>query len=166
VTELRTFEIEVFKNDIYDATDYQYNWTGPSAEKSKSLFGKYRSREGTPPEKDDYTFAIAAERAWTAFAYQRARKELAANGAVAFNGANGDSLRLGSGVLDITKDGQTVRCATSDMTKLQVEKGVVTLSTKNSSFGFFGSKGTYKFKYHDIANAQLFLMLFDSLVAS
>jgi hypothetical protein len=50
------------------------------------------------------------------------------------------------------------------MTKVRVERGVVTLSTKDTTRNLFGTQNAYSFKYHDIGNAKLFLILFDALV--
>ncbi len=163
-TELRTQETEKFENGVYQSTDYDYTWSNSEGATVHRLFGLYRGQNALPQDKDDYPFAVAAERSWSAFVLAHAQQELTRNSTVRFNASNGDFFTLGNGFIDITQQGQTVRCSTADLTKLSLNKGVVTLSTKDSSFRWFSSTGTYSFKYHDIANARVFLLLFDALV--
>ena len=85
-------------------------------------------------------------------------------GRVTFNAANGDALTLGDGYIEIARRDEQVHLDREDMPRLNVNDGIVTVSSKNTSYKFFGSQGSYQFNYHDIGNAKLFLLLFDTLL--
>jgi hypothetical protein len=162
-TELRTEETLKYKNNVYQGTSYTYTWT-PKEGKPFAILGMYVSEQKIPDDKNDYTLALSAEKAWTAFTFERAKKELEEKGSITFRANNADTLTLTDGVLEIYRGGETARLTREDMPMITLEKGVVTVSSKDTSYNFFGSTGAYKFNYHDIANASLFLVLFDSLV--
>ncbi len=161
--ELRTEETLKYKDDIYQGTSYTFTWT-PKAGKLFAISGMYVSEKNIPDDKNDYTLALSAEKAWTAFAFERAKRELGEKGAITFRANNSDLLVLGDGFIEINRRGEKVRLTRKDMPVVSAEKGVVTVSSKDTTYNFFGSTGAYKFNYHDIANASLFLVLFDSLV--
>jgi hypothetical protein len=163
--ELRTEETRKYKDNAYQGTSYTFSWTDDSSTEVFKVSGLHVSENNTPHDKNDYTLGLAAERAWTAFTFERAKKELGQNGGITFRAKNADALTLGDGFIEINRRGETLRLTREDMPRLSLEKGVVTVSSKHTIFNFFGSQGTYKFNYHDIANASLFLVLFDSLVA-
>jgi hypothetical protein len=162
--ELRTETTRKYKNNIYQYTTYDYTWSGAEGKETYKLSGLYYNEQGVPPDKNEYTLALAAEKAWSALALERANRDIEIGGRVTFNAVNGDALTLGDGYVEIARRGEQVRLAREDMPKLSVDNGVVTVSSKNTSYNFFGAKGAYKFNYNDIGNAKLFLLLFDTLI--
>jgi hypothetical protein len=164
VAELRTLETRHFINGAYQHTLYVFEWLDTTPKSWFNISGVYRSQQSTPPAKDRYHFALAAERAWSAFAFERAKAEFAHNGVVRFNVKNGDALTLGNGFVEIKQGNNVVRSTTEDMAKISIKQGVVTLSSKDTKRNLFGTQNAYSFKYHDIGNAKLFLILFDALV--
>jgi hypothetical protein len=162
-SELRTEETLKYKNNIYQGTSYTYTWSVKEG-KPFVISGMYVSEKKIPDDKNDYTLALSAEKAWTVFTFERAKKELEEHGSITFRANNADLLILGDGFIEINRRGEKVRLTREDMPMITAEKGVVTVSSKDTSYNFFGSTGAYKFNYYDIANAQLFLALFDSLV--
>jgi hypothetical protein len=162
-SELRTEETLKYKNNIYQGTSYTFTWSVKEG-KPFAISGMYVSEQKIPDDKNDYTLALSAEKAWTALTFERAKKELEEHGSITFRANNADALTLGDGFIEINRRGEKVRLNREDMPMITAEKGVVTVSSKNTTFSFFGSTGAYKFNYHDIANASLFLVLFDSLV--
>jgi hypothetical protein len=164
-SELRSEETRKYKNNIYQGTSYTYTWTDGAGKSVHAISGMYVSEKSTPSDKNDYTLALSAERAWTSFLFEGAKKELEQRGSLTFKAKNADALTLGDGFIEINRRGEVVRLNRDDMPMLVVEQGVVTVSSKNTTFNFFGSTGAYTFNYHDIANASLFLVLFDALIA-
>jgi hypothetical protein len=162
-TELRTEETLKYKDNIYQGTSYTFTWTLKEG-KPFAISGMYVSEKNVPDDKNDYTLALSAEKAWTAFAFERAKEDLEQNGGFTFKVSNGDILTLGDGFIDIARGSEHVRLNREDMPRLIVERGVVMLEGKNVNQNYFGLLGPYEFKYHDIANASLFVALFDSLV--
>jgi hypothetical protein len=162
-TELRIEETLKYKEKVYQGTSYTFTWTVNEG-KPFIISGMYVSEQKIPDDKNDYTLALSAEKAWTAFAFEHAKKELEEKGSITFRAKNADVLTLGDGFLEISRRGETVRLTREDVPMISVDKGVVAVSSKNTIYTFFGSAGAYKFNYHDIANARLFLTLFDTLV--
>jgi hypothetical protein len=162
--ELRTEETRKYKGNAYQGTSYTFSWTDDSGAEVFKVSGLHVSENNTPHDKNDYTLGLAAERAWTAFAFERAKKDLGQNGGMTFRIKNGDLLTLGDGFIEITRGSEHVRLNREDMPMLIIEQGVVMLEGKNLNQNYFGLLGPYEFSYYDLANASLFLALFDSLV--
>lgn len=162
VAELRTLETRHFVKNAYQHTTYIYQWS----EGSQTAFvikGLYRSPQGLPSAKDRYHFALAAEKAWTLFRMERALEALLQGNSVVFEVHNGDTITLTNDAIELRRRGESVRVAYQDGAKLSVNQGVMTLSSNDSQRSFFGSKGVYTFNYHDVANAQLLLLLFNTV---
>jgi hypothetical protein len=163
-SELRTEMTRKYKNGIYQYTTYDYKWSNAEGKETYRLSGLYYNKEGIPPDKNEYTLALSAEKAWYDFIFERAKHDIETIGKVVFNAVNGDTLTIGDGYVEIVRRGEQIHLTREDMPKSSVTDGVVTISSKDTSYSFFGSKGAYKFNYHDIGNAKLFLMLFDTLM--
>jgi hypothetical protein len=159
--ELRTEETRKYKENAYQSTSYTFSWTDERGAEVFKVSGLHVSEKGTPHDKNDYMLGLAAERAWTNFAFERAKQEQ--NG-MTFRLNNGDILTLGEGFIDIARGSEHVRLNREDLPNLTIEQGVVKLSGKNINQVFFGLLSSYEFNYYDIANASLFVALFDSLV--
>jgi hypothetical protein len=164
VAELRTWETRQFINGAYQHTTYGFMWTGGSSPDGYGIGGLYRHQQGTPPAHDRYYFALAAEHAWTVFSLERALQQLAQGSSVTFDIKNGDTFTLSSAALELRRKGETIQLSRDDEPRLHVQNGVLTLSSKDTTRSFFGTKGAYSFKYLDVANARLLLVLFDNLM--
>ena len=165
-SELRTSQTRRYTNGVYNGTSYTFTWTDYQGKQIHSIAGSYSSEKGTPAVGDAFYYARAAEGAWSAFAFERAKAELAQNGAVRFNLTNGNYLVVGQGFIDLAMKGQVARCSTQEIDRISIKQGVVTLRRTDAKSGFFGigSSGIFSFNYADIGNARLFLVLLDHLV--
>jgi hypothetical protein len=163
-SELRSEETRNYKNNIYQGTSYGYTWTDGGGNSVHTISGMYVSEKKIPSDKNDYPLALSAEHAWASFMFERVKEELEQKGSITFRAKNADALTLGDGFIEINRRGEVVRLTREDMPMLSVDQGVVTVSSKDTTFNFFGSTGAYTFNYHDIANASLFLVLFDTLL--
>lgn len=161
--ELRTLETRHFINNAYQHTIYVYEWSAGRAAKFV-INGLYRNQQGVPLAKDRYYFALAAEKAWTVFMLERTLQQLAQGQSLAFEIKNGDTLTLGADAVELKRKGETIRLGYEDVPQLSVHQGVMTLSSKDTTRSFFGMTGAYKFKYHDVPNAQLLLLLFNTIM--
>jgi hypothetical protein len=164
VAELRTWETRQYVNGAYQHTTYGFMWTGGSKPDGYGIGGLYRHQQGTPPAHDRYYFALAAEHAWTVFSLERALQNLAQGSSVTFEIKNGDTFTLSKDALELRRKGETIQLGRDDEPRLHVQNGVLTLSSKDTTRSFFGTKGAYSFKYFDVANAQLLLLLFNTLM--
>jgi hypothetical protein len=164
VAELRTWETRQFINGAYQHTTYGFMWTGGSSPDGYGIGGLYRHQQGTPPPHDRYYFALAAEHAWTVFSFDRALQNLTQGSNVTFDIKNGDTFTLSKDALELRRKGETIQLGRDDEPRLHVQNGVLTLSSKDTTRSFFGTKGAYSFKYFDVANARLLLVLFDHLM--
>lgn len=164
--ELRIIQTVHYVNRAYLHTIYGFEWVNHNRQKVYYIGGVYHSQENKPPPEDKYHFALAAENSWSVFAYQSAVEELKRNGTVKFNLSVGDEIIVGSGFVEIHQSGKTARCSTEEIDNVIIKQGIVSLKRKDASSGFFGigAKGIYTFSYSDLANARLFILLFDSLV--
>jgi hypothetical protein len=164
--ELRTTQTRHYTNGIYTGTAYSFSWSDANRKRLFRLAGQYRSQKGTPKTGDPFYYARAAEAAWSAFAFERAKADLARNGVVRFNITGANHILVGSGFIEIHTNGQTARCNQNEIARITIKQGIVTLRRVDAKSGFFGigSSGIFTFKYADIGNARLFLVLLDHLV--
>ncbi|MGG6263508.1 hypothetical protein ACQ4M3_04010 [Leptolyngbya sp. AN03gr2] len=165
-SELRTGGLRQYYGNTYMHTLFWFKWTNEQNQPVFEMSGVHQTKEGNPPLKNRYHFAIAAEAAWSLFALERAKATLAHGGAVRFPLLGTNALTVGNGFLEIVQQEMTERVTTSEIDRLSISQGVVTLRLKDAKSGFFGlgSSGIYRFDYTDIANAKLFLLLFGALV--
>jgi hypothetical protein len=155
-----------FVNGVYSNTFYEYRWYDANKQNIYSLCGSHSSKEGNPPVQDTYHFALAAENAWSVFAYECACDKLERNATVSFDLVGDRALVLGNGFIEIINSNKSTRINTSEIDHLTIDRGIVTLRKIDAKSGFFGigSSGIFQFEYRQIGNAKLFLMLFDALV--
>jgi hypothetical protein len=163
--DLQTEQTRHYRNRIYQNTTYSFDWYN-NAQRVFVISGFHYSQDSQPPVQDKYHFALAAEQAWSAFALERARSSLANSGTVSFRLGGNNELIVGSGFLEIVQNRQTARVSTEEIGRVTILQGVVTVRRKDAKTGFFGigSSGIFNFNYKDIANAKLFIILFDALV--
>ena len=102
VAELRTRQTRNYYNGVYTGTTYNYTWSGGSGNRPFTLSGTYHSSKGDPPPGDAFRFAGAAEAAWSAFAFERAKTDLQRNGAVRFSLQHNNYLVVGEGYIEIS----------------------------------------------------------------
>jgi hypothetical protein len=160
-TELRTLETRHFIKNAYQYTTYVYQWYD-SSRAGFSVSGLYINQNSLS-ESRSYHFALAAEKAWTLFKMERALDSLLQGNSVSFDIKNGDTLILTNEAVELRRKGKTVRIDYKDNPHFDVQQGVMTLTSQDTSRSFFGDKGSYSFNYHDVTNAQLLLLLFNTL---
>jgi hypothetical protein len=145
---------------------YSYIWRNAENSLIYALGGKHRNREGNPEIEDRYHFATAGEMSWSAFSFDRVEKELAHNGSIKFPIDSDKSIVVGNGWVEFIANRVTNRIQTNELDRLSLSQGTFTLRRKDARNGLFGigSSGVFEFPYAALANAQLFIMVFDSLV--
>jgi hypothetical protein len=163
-TELRTSQTMHYVNGAYQNTSYTFTWTDVGGRCRYVISGTHTSKPGTPPSKDFYHFARAAEFAWTVYLSQQVFRQVELSGSVLFNLQGGKWVRLGPRTILFGLDGSPEECAAEDFAGVKVEKGAVIFRRKDARAGFFSSRGIYKFSFDHLANAQLFFHLLDRLV--
>jgi hypothetical protein len=155
-----------FQNGSYTHTDYGYVWQDDKNSLIYVFGGKHHDRDGNPEIDDRYHFAKAGEMSWNAFSFNRVEQELAHHGSVKFPIDSDKSIIVGNGWVEFIANGQKNRIQTSELDRLSLDRGTFRLRRKDARNGLFGigSSGVFEFPYAALANAQLFLMVFDSLV--
>lgn len=164
--ELRTSQTRHYTNGVYTGTNYEFIWSNFQGKTCYKLTGSYYSSDGKPDKESPYYYALGAEGAWSAFAFERAKAELANHGVVRFNLPYGNYLVIGDGFIDLCFKGQTAHCPTHEIDRVTIKQGVITLRRTDAKSGFFGigSSGIFTFDYAGLANARVFLFLLDHLV--
>jgi hypothetical protein len=164
--DLQIQQTRHYRNGIYQNTSYSFDWYNSNAKRVFVIGGSHYRQDGQPPVEDKYHFGMTAEQAWSVFALERARSSLANSGTVSFRLGGKNELIVGSGFLEIVQNGQRAKISTEEIGRVTISQGVVTVRRKDAKAGFFGigSSGIFNFNYKDIANAKLFITLFDALV--
>ncbi|BAY80767.1 hypothetical protein NIES267_02320 [Calothrix parasitica NIES-267] len=164
--ELRVEKIQHFANGIYTMTRYSFEWKKANGETVFNINGEYHSPEDNPPPLDPYYFALAAEKAWSLFKFELLHQELKQNGKVTFNVGNKDAIVIGQGYVELIKKGKPSRLDGNEIKQVSLSQGIILIIPKEvkSSFLGFGSDGIWRIPYNTIANARIFMLIFDMLI--
>lgn len=160
-SELRTLETRHVIKNAYQCTTYVFQWSGGSGA-GFAMSGLYIN-QNSYAESRSYHFVLAAEKAWTLCKMERALESLLKGESVSFEIKNGDTLTLTNEAIVLKRKAKTIAIDYRDMPQLSVQEGILTLTSNDTSHSFFGSKGSYSFNYHDVTNAQLLLLLFNTV---
>lgn len=162
-TELRTSQTRRYTNGVYQGTDYSYTWTDVNERPCHVISGTHNSEQGTPPDKDLYHYAIAAEIAWSTYLFDDAERQLMTKGEVRFRLGGGDWVAVGKGYLRLRLGGVTVERDRDDIEAVTIQQGTFKVVEVGGREGWFSSKGVFKFDYTKLANARLFLFLLEKV---
>lgn len=165
--ELRVARVQHFTNGVYTMTTYSFEWKKANGETVFNINGEHRSREDNPPALDPYYFALAAEKAWSLFKFELLEQELKQNGKVTFNIGNDDAIVIGQGYVELIKKGKPSRLDGNEIKQIGLSQGIIKIipkEVKSKGFLGFGSDGTWQIPYGAIANARIFILIFDMLI--
>lgn len=163
--ELRVGITHHYKNGVYQNTNYSYNWTDQAGNYVYTISSSHQYEYNQPPSNDLYSFADAAETAWSLFLFQWAVEQINRSGFYQFNLYGGDWVRIGQGFVEVSIGGQQERVRKEDMQQANMANGVLTIKRKDAVEGWFSSSGVFTFNYSDLANGRLFVVLFEHFAA-
>ena len=164
--ELRVNKIQQYVKRSYQYTTYIFEWRNANDEIVFSINGLHRSREDNPPPLDRYYFALAAERAWSLFKFELVKQELEQNGTVKFRLQKDDAVIISKDYIELFQKGNNIRFNSEEINKVDISRGVIQIIPKEvrPSFLGFNHDGILRIPYKDMANARIFILVFDMLV--
>jgi hypothetical protein len=162
--ELRIGQVRHYTNGVYQNTTYTYTWTDVAKQKRFVIQGSHRHEKGNPPAKDPYHFALASELAWTVYLLNQSEAQIALGGKITFRLKGNDQIKIARDYLKLDVRGQVEELSARDIGDARIEQGTFVIEAADAQKGWFSSSGVYKFPYHDLGNAQLFLFLMDKLL--
>jgi hypothetical protein len=162
-TELRTSLIVHYTNNIYAGSEYNFEWTNAEGHVCHTICGTFWAESSLAPPNDQYHFGVMAEMSWSQFLLDKVLKDLEQNVHVRFNLGGSDWVRIGPGWIEFHLAGQTHRCLQEDLATATIGNGELEIRRRDAHQGWLSSSGVFKFQYRDVANAKLFLLLFDHL---
>ncbi len=163
-SELRTSQTRHYTNGVYQGTHYNFSWTDVGGRVRFVIGGQHRSEAGTPPAKDQYHFATAAERAWTIYLLGQVSAQLKMASTIFFGLGGKNWVKLGERFISLHMNGVTTECDADEIAEVRIFQGMVEVRRKDAQKGWFSSTGIFKFPYGSLGNAQLFLILMDKVV--
>ncbi len=163
--ELRTAETRHYKNGIYQHTSFSFDWTNQAGSSVYNISGSHGVEFGTPPAETDYAYANKAELAWSQYMFAKLIEPITRGGFTQFNLSGGDWVRVGNRFLEFNIGGTTERVRTEDLLSDEIANGWLKMKRKDAVEGWFANTGVFEFAYSDLANAQLFLMLYGRFAA-
>lgn len=166
--ELIVAQTQNYTNGIYINTSYIFEWRKANGETVFFIKGEYVNLEKDYPEKlNPYYFGLAAEKAWSLFKFELLEQELKQNGKVTFNVGNNDAIVIGQGYVELIKKGKSSRLDGNEIKQIGLSQGMIQIipkEVKSKGFLGFGSDGTWQIPYHTLANARIFMLIFDMLI--
>jgi hypothetical protein len=167
--ELRTEFVDKFVNGAYTGTTYNFWWRDAHKRMLYSVSGRYllSDENGTPSPKSTFHLGKWAEDLWSQRLLPTKLEEMNATGAVQFGLYGEDFVSVGRDYLEVRQKGQTHRVPLADIGDFDVRRGIVKLITADAREGILGvgSHGVFSFEYGKLANAKLFFLLVQDLLA-
>jgi hypothetical protein len=163
-TELRTEQTHHYTNGFYQNTTFTFTWTDVGGRERFEISGSHESKDHAPPPDDLFHYASAAEAAWTMDLLKQAQRQVELAGSVRFNLKGNRWIRLAPGRVTFRLDEKPEEWAAEELARVYVENGTVTFVRKAGHQGLLPSNGVYRFPYANLANAQLFLLLLESVI--
>ncbi|BAY80768.1 hypothetical protein NIES267_02330 [Calothrix parasitica NIES-267] len=164
--ELRVNKIQQYVNRAYQYTTYIFEWRNTNNEIVFHVGGLHRSREDNPPPLDRYYFALAAEKAWSLFKFEQVKQELEQNGKLKFRLQKDDAITVTKDYIELFQKGNSIRFNSEEISKIDISRGVIQIIPKEvrPSFLGFNHDGILRIPYKDMANARIFILVFDMLI--
>jgi hypothetical protein len=162
--ELRIRTTEHQTNNVYQRTDYRFDWQTAAGAEVLVIAGSYRSEHDEPPTENELHYARSAEKSWTLHLLGEIEHEMEKGSPVRFNLTGGDYLVVGQGYLDIHQKGKTTRCESDDIDDLSLVGGTFVLKRKDAKIGWLRRSGVFEIEYSDLANVGLFLICLERLL--
>lgn len=161
--ELRIAQTRHYYNGVYTNTSYAFTWTDEGNNKVFSLHGTYRSEAGTPKDTSEYWLAHSAEIAWSNYLLDHMDDLANKKGAFFFALKGNDGVEVGEGYIKLHQKRDTVHLDADDIAEVQINQGMFCIREHGAKEGWFSSTGIHRFPYHDLANAQFFLLALNKL---
>ncbi|MFO0969036.1 MAG: hypothetical protein U0793_26075 [Gemmataceae bacterium] len=163
--ELRTGQTNMYYNGVYTGTSYNFTWYDDEGKKAYDLSGQYWTTKNLPPAKSPFRFALAAEAAWSGYLAENIDQLLVdQSGLLYFSIGKKDWIRLGNGLVRLSKGGTVVELEADQIHTIGINQGVVSITEVGGKQGWFSSKGVHSFAYKDLGNARFFLFALHKLV--
>jgi hypothetical protein len=90
--------------------------------------------------------------------------QLTLGGKITFRLKGNDVIKIAPDYLKLDIRGQVEELSARDIGDARIDAGTFVIEAADAQKGWFSSTGVYKFPYHDLGNAQLFLFLMDKLL--
>lgn len=156
-----------FTNGVYQNTTYKYKWVDDRGSSVYTLQGSYRNRDAEPSDENDaYYLATSAAGSWNYYKLLRFIDIINNGGFVVFN-VKSLKIEMGLTTMNIYKGGDKLTWNINDIDSINISQGWVTIFNSNyNEIGWFSKlfgKGKLTFMYSEMPDANLFLLLFESL---
>ncbi|HVE56952.1 MAG TPA: hypothetical protein VNB22_08985 [Pyrinomonadaceae bacterium] len=156
-----------FTNGVYTGTDYKYRWVDQFDNELYVLSGFYQNKNAEPKDlSHQYYFATSAANSWNNYKLLRYIDAVNQGKMLIFN-VKKMKFEMGLNMMNIYESGNKLSWNISDIESIQIAQGWVTIFNSNyQDIGWFSKlfgKGKITFLYSDMPNANLFLLLFESL---
>lgn len=161
--KLKCAETDVYKNETfgsqYQHTDYNFEWLDGSGHLLFQITGEHARED----DNSLYDWAKAAEKVWTEKLLEQIPEQLEDLGYIEFSTDEGEQLLVGPGFLKVQHKSESHLFSAEQDQKASLAHGTLTLIEPGGHEGIIRSRGVHKFHYGKIGNAQLFLLLLESL---
>ena len=168
--ELRTGEVALYQNAVYQGTKYEFRWLDTSGAKvfvhADVYFEPGRSYTKRPKRNPGREFALAAESAWTRHLQARAKEQLKQEGRISFRVGKDDWVEVGRDFLEFHFQGQSERCSVQEIGGLDIDKGSCRVTARDGRSDGLWKRGAFEFPLGDMSNSLLFCRVCDKLLGS
>jgi hypothetical protein len=171
-TGLRKRITRIYRSGLYHKTSFEYSWNNHPFLSNQPTMRQRFSIGGAAPNilvNDDYRFAQAAERVWTAIRLQRAQAEFAQSGVARFSTAKGIRLDVGSGFLNVVFPNQQPKRIEAQELELTTGNGGLAIRRKadgkiSRGFNPIAFVNVVVFRADEIDDLDVFLRLVNTIV--
>lgn len=100
------------------------------------------------------------------FKFELIQQELKQNSTVTFKLQKNDKIIVSQNYIELIQKGNNYRLNAEEIDKVNISKGVINIIPKEIRNGFFGfaRDGILRIPYKNIANARIFILVFDMLI--
>jgi hypothetical protein len=162
--DLRVATTQHYAKGSYQNTSYRYTWNDINNQPRYVISGTHNSEAGTPPSSDPFHYARAAETEWTVYLLADAKRLIEKGNKVQFKLTGAQWIRLGPGLIMFNNNGQPEEWRVEEIRGATIQKGVVRILRNDAKEGWFSSKGVFKFSFDQLANAQVFTHMMETIV--
>ncbi len=166
--QLLAGQTDQYVNGGYTGTQFTSRWVDAGGKTLLTIQGSYdrKKMEKTGlPTSMLYQFIDRAEDVWLRLALERALAEQNKFGYATFRLGDTGEAHVGRDYVEVHAKNGVTRFDGSDIAKLEIKKGTVTLQARDAQKGVLGvgRHGIFTIKYAQVGNARLFLHLVNRL---
>jgi hypothetical protein len=136
---------------------YRCRWEGSTPFRLKCNFFK------KPPEHHPYSFALAAEAAWSDYAWQRSQAEFAGANSMTFSVNDRGLVRVGQGVLHFEVGERREQIQRDEIARASLSDGVLRFRRRDAKWS--RRAGKFEFRYEKTGNARVFVRALKKLLS-